>query len=238
MCILSLFSYYNRNETRLSRMQELRFQKRRRRNGRVSLKKRREQKFARLERKHGFWNQRIRVQKQKLMTILVWVLEIMGVSLAAFLLVWSFGQRVSQTGESMRPTLENGDVVLVNRLAYQIFRPNRGDLVVFLPDGNESAHFSIKRVVGLPGEEIQIKEGTIYINGEPIDLEFQMGEIVDAGLASEPIVIPKQEYFVLGDDPSKSDDSRKVYIGTVKLQDIYGKPWFLASFGERFGWVK
>lgn len=157
---------------------------------------------------------------------------------AAVLLVISFGYRVSNAGDSMNPVLKNGDVVLVNRLIYEIKSPSRGDIVVFRPGGNESSHYSIKRIVGLPGETVQIVDGSVYIDGEEADSDIHVSEIEYAGVAEEPVELGEDEYFVIGDNTSVSDDSRMEDIGNVRRSDIFGEAWFVASFGEDFGLIR
>mgnify|MGYP000214195424 FL=1 len=138
----------------------------------------------------------------------------------------------------MKPSLNNGDVVLVNRLVYDAVKPGRGDVIAFRPGGNENVHYSIKRIVGLPGESVQIKDGAVYINGEKLDGELYAADIEYAGVAEEPVQLGKGEYFVMGDNQAGSDDSRMADIGNVKREEIYGKVWFVASFGSNFGFVK
>lgn len=170
--------------------------------------------------------------------ILIWTAEIAAVCLLAFVLVYFFGQRVSNAGDSMSPAMKNGDVVLVNRLIYNARKPGRGDVIAFKPNGNENAHYSIKRIVGLPGETVQIEDGKVYIDGEELTEDIFVSDIESAGIAEEPIELGEDEYFVLGDNHTGSDDSRMADVGNVKREDIYGKVWFVASFGENFGFVK
>lgn len=170
--------------------------------------------------------------------ILAWGLEILLVCVLAAALVWFFGQRVSNAGDSMKPSLNNGDVVLVNRLVYDAVKPGRGDVIAFRPGGNENVHYSIKRIVGLPGESVQIKDGAVYINDEKLEGELYAADIEYAGVAEEPVQLGKGEYFVMGDNQAGSDDSRMADIGNVKREEIYGKVWFVASFGSNFGFVK
>lgn len=170
--------------------------------------------------------------------LLVWIAEIAAVCLLAFVLVFFFGQRVSNAGDSMSPAMKNGNIVLVNRLVYNARKPKRGDVIAFKPNGNENAHYSIKRIVGLPGETVQIKEGKVYIDGEELTKDIFVSDIESAGIAAEPIELGEEEYFVLGDNHTGSDDSRMADVGNVKRDDIYGKVWFVASFGENFGFVK
>ncbi|MDE7130190.1 MAG: signal peptidase I, partial [Lachnospiraceae bacterium] len=83
----------------------------------------------------------------------------------AFVIVFSVGMRTSVIGDSMEPILSNGQEILMNRVIYRLSSPKRGDVVVFLPNGNQNSHYYVKRVVGLPGETIQIRDGNVYING-------------------------------------------------------------------------
>ena len=157
---------------------------------------------------------------------------------AAVLLVLFFGYRVSNAGDSMNPALKNGDVVLVNRLVYQIKSPARGDIIVFRPGGNEKTHYSIKRVVGLPGETVQIIDGSVYIDGEKAESDIYTSDIEYAGTAEEPVELGEDEYFVIGDSAGVSDDSRTEDVGNVRPEDICGEAWFVASFGEDFGFIR
>lgn len=170
--------------------------------------------------------------------IIRWTVEITAVCLLAFTLVVLFGQRVSNAGDAMSPVLKNGDVLLVNQLVYNAKKPARGDIIAFKPNGNENAHYSVKRVVGLPGETVQIQDGQVYIDGEVLVKNIYSYEITDAGIASEPIELEEDEYFVLGDNHESSVDSRMADIGNVRRDDIYGKIWFVASMGSDFGFVK
>ncbi len=166
-----------------------------------------------------------------------WILEIALVIFFAYFVVWYFGQRVSTVGDSMKPELTNGDVVLVNRLSYSIGSPKRGDVIVFKPKGNENNHYYIKRVIGLPGETVQIVENDIYIDGEKLDEKYETSNITYAGLAGDLITLDSDEYFVLGDDRQNSDDSRDEDVGNVKKSYIYGKAWFVISPLSHLGFV-
>lgn len=169
---------------------------------------------------------------------LKWLFQIAIVCFIAFVAVWYFGQRISAVGDSMNPVLENGDVVLVNRIVYDATSPKRGDIVVFRPNGNENLHAYIKRIIGLPGETVRIEDDVIYIDGEPLDeREYEVTGHTDAGLASEEITLAGDEFFVLGDNRENSDDSRIADIGNVKRSDIEGKAWFVVSPWERFGFL-
>lgn len=169
---------------------------------------------------------------------LIWGLEIALVCALAAMLVWFFGQRVSNAGDSMKPVLNNGDVVLVNRMVYNAVKPGRGDIIVFRPGGNENVHYSIKRIVGLPGETVQIQDGKVYIDGEELTKDIYVSDVEYEGIAEQPVELGEGEYFVMGDNQAGSDDSRMPDIGNVSREDIYGKVWFVANFGANFGFVK
>lgn len=149
-----------------------------------------------------------------------------------------FGQRVSNAGDSMSPVLKNGDVVLINRIVYDARKPKRGEIIAFRPNGNENAHYCIKRVVGLPGETVQIKDGKVYIDGKVQKKNIYTSDLDFAGIAEKKLTLGETEYFVLGDNSAGSDDSRLADIGNVKREDIGGKVWFVTNIGKNFGFVK
>ena len=156
---------------------------------------------------------------------LVFVVMLIFVCSLAFGLVWYFGQRVSHAGAAMDPTLENGDIVLVNRLIYNARRPRRGDLVVFRPQGEESTHLLVRRVVAVPGEVVQVYEGNLYINHQLCERNSYFSEMTYAGIAEIPLLLEEHQFFVLGDNPNSSSDSRMTDIGLVHREHIYGQAW-------------
>ncbi len=175
---------------------------------------------------------------EMLKPVAVWAGKIAIVCLFAFVFVWYFGQRVAVVGDSMSPILNNGDVTLVNRIVYDATAPKRGDIIVFKPKGNENSYYYIKRIIGLPGETVQILDGEIYIDGEKLEEDYGVSEITDPGIAAEEIELEGNEYFVLGDDRENSEDSRTADVGNVKRSYIYGKVWFVISPWENFGFVR
>ena len=168
----------------------------------------------------------------------VWILKIGVVCLFAFVFVWYFGQRVSTVGDSMNPVLYNKDVVLVNRIVYDASTPKRGDIIVFKPKGNENTHYYVKRIIGLPGETLEIIEGTVYVDGKKLEESYSTTEIKDVGIVTEKIELGGDEYFVLGDNRENSEDSRMADVGNVKRSHIYGKAWFVVSPRKHFGFLK
>lgn len=168
----------------------------------------------------------------------LWIGEVILAFVIGCMLAWFFGFTLSNVGQSMEPVIYSGDRVLVNRLIYEFKDPDYGDLIVFKPNGNENAHYHIKRVVGKPGDTVTIESGRVFIDGEVLDEVVQTDSMTDAGLASEPVTLGEDEYFVLGDNRNNSEDSRSADIGNVKKEDILGKAWFIITPGERFGFLR
>ena len=169
---------------------------------------------------------------------IVWLAELVLTFFIACLLVVNFGVMISNVGQSMDPTLASGDRVLTNRMVYKLMEPKRGDLVVFKPNGNENSHYYIKRVIGLPGETVQIIDGFIYIDGEVLVEDIKFDKMEFAGTAEEEITLGEDEFFVLGDNRNASEDSRNAEIGNIRKQDIDSKAWFNATMGDKFGKIE
>lgn len=128
-------------------------------------------------------------------------------------------------GRSMNATLNDGDNLIVEKLSYRFGDPERFDIIVFPPQESPKEHY-IKRIIGLPGETVQIDaEGKIYINGEVLEENYGLETIRNAGRAAEPITLGDDEYFVLGDNRNNSKDSRSDAVGNVKRSSITGRAW-------------
>ena len=158
--------------------------------------------------------------------IAVWILEIAITVAIAGVFVYFVGVRTTVVGQSMSDQLQDGDQVLINRFIYKVSKPKIGDVIVFLPNGNEKSHYYIKRVVAAGGDTVQITDGVIYVNGEPSEDVYFSGTISDPGVATEKITLEADECFVMGDNPDGSEDSRFANIGNVKSEYIIGKVWF------------
>lgn len=150
----------------------------------------------------------------------------------AFVIVFSVGMRTSVIGDSMEPALHNGQEILMNRILYRISTPKRGDVIVFLPNGNQNSHYYVKRVVGLPGETVQIREGNVYIDGVLLAESELFDKMIDPGIAQNELLLAGDEFFVLGDNRNSSEDSRSGNIGAVRKDTIVGKAWFHMGAGE------
>ena len=184
-----------------------------------------------------FGQEKKKVNLPVMKNAVVCMLEIAIVLAIAFVFVYYIGFRTSVVGQSMAPTLENKQEILVNRFIYSISDPKPNDIVVFLPNGNEKAHYYVKRVIGVPGDTVQIKDGAVYVNGELFEEKVETAAILDAELASEKIVLEEDEYFVLGDNRNNSEDSRYANIGNVKKEYMIGKAWFIVSPYQKFGFI-
>lgn len=154
-------------------------------------------------------------------------------------IVIAFGMRLPVIGISMSPSLENGQVVLVDRFSLRLLNPQREDVVCFYPKGNENSHLYVKRIIGLPGETVQIKDGYVYVDGVRLLENEVFDKIEDPGLAQTEFVLKEDEYFVLGDNRNNSEDSRNGNIGAVMEDTMVGKVWFkLKTDNNRMGFVK
>ena len=187
-----------------------------------------------MARKKGltFYEKEKKISKSTIKEILSLMFYCFAAILLAFVIVFSVGMKVGTIGVSMEPALYNGQEVLINRFLYRISSPKRGDIIAFLPSGNQNSHYYLKRVVGLPGEKVQIINGYVYIDGLPLEEDESFDKMADAGIADAEVVLGSDEYFVLGDNRNSSEDSRSGNIGPVKKDTIAGKVWFRLSCDE------
>jgi signal peptidase I len=158
--------------------------------------------------------------------VLSWIFSSAIVIVIAYTLVSSFGFRISVVGNAMLDTLANDEQIFVNRFVYMLTGPKAGDVIVFLPNGNEKSHYYVRRVVAGPGDTVWINDGAVYVNGELYAEEISVASIEDPGVAAEEIKLDTDEYFVLGDNRNNSEDSRVASIGNIKKDYIIGKAWF------------
>lgn len=170
-------------------------------------------------------NQR-EARKKLAIKILITVLEVCVVILLGYLFTHKGMQIFTVSGQDMNPTLENGDRILVNKMSYRIHSIKRNDVVIVRQSGSEHNYYSPERVIGLPGETVQIKEGRVYIDGEKLKEKYDFPAMENGGLALEEITLDEDEYFVLCDNRNSGEDSRNANVGNVLRENIIGKAWF------------
>ena len=169
--------------------------------------------------------------------ILSWVFYIAFVLVLTWVIITFVGQRTRVDGRSMMNTLHDGDNLIVEKLSYRLSDPKRFDIIVFPPTGKKE--YYIKRIIGLPGETVQIDEnGNIYINGELLEENYGAETIQNPGRAVKPITLGDDEYFVMGDNRNNSKDSRSEEVGNVKRSQIIGRAWLRIWQLNKFGLLK
>lgn len=176
-------------------------------------------------------------EQGKFKTLLSWGVDIVAVITLAVFVVMMFGGKITMTGRSMEPTLASDDVVLLDKLWYNFSDPGRMDVVAFRNLGDDTKVY-IKRIVGLPGETVEIRQGKLYIDGKETSLPEGVGSITLSGLAETGITLKKDEYFVLGDNPDTSEDSRFANVGNVHISQIEGRVWFRISPFSQLKFIK
>lgn len=136
-------------------------------------------------------------------------------------------------GESMEPNFSTGEIIVTNKLSYLISQPTRGDAVVLKFPGDPDKQKYIKRIIGLPGETLEIKDGKVYINDKLLIESYISNDIYT--WPDLKITIPKDEYFVIGDNRPNSNDSR--FWGTVRTNDLIGKGVFTLIPLSKWGFI-
>ncbi|MBR3396957.1 MAG: signal peptidase I [Lachnospiraceae bacterium] len=168
--------------------------------------------------KDYFWRSKAR-------NIIGWIVELVAVVLLAFVCTYAFGQRVIAVDTSMEPTLAVGDKALLNTAVKAFGSLERGDVVAYRTSNDVNASIQIRRIIGLPGETVQIRSGQIFIDGELYLEQRDFPPISNPGLAESEITLGGTEYFVLGDSRNNSEDSRHVDVGNVDKEQILGRLW-------------
>ena len=137
----------------------------------------------------------------------------------------------------METTLSDRDNLIVDKISYRFRDPERFEIIVF-PFQYEEHTYYIKRIIGLPGETVQVIDGYVYINGEMLDENYGLEVMDDPGIAAEPITLGEDEYFVLGDNRNHSSDSRDPSVGVLHRDDIMGRAWIRIWPFDKFGVIK
>ena len=178
-------------------------------------------------------------KERGLLSILVeWILFIAVILVLTYLVITYVGQRTRVRGDSMETTLNSGDSLIVDKISYRFRDPERYDIIVF-PYKYEEHTYYIKRIVGMPGETIQIIDGYVYIDGELLESDIYGNEVMEyASLASTPIALGEDEYFVLGDNRNHSSDSRDPSVGVLTREDLIGRAWLRIYPFDEMGVIK
>ena len=174
------------------------------------------------------WTERVAIAIASIGQFLLSFLETMVVALVVSIVLYLFvltGEEV--IGSSMYPTYENGEHLMADKVTYKFSKPKRGDIIIFKYSDTQDF---IKRIIGLPGDQIMLMDGHIYINGAKLNESSYLqdsvytngGEYLHEG---ETINIPDNEYFVCGDNRQHSSDSRT--FGPIQKANIKGKAWFV-----------
>lgn len=162
---------------------------------------------------------------------IIWLIEIAVVIAIAYFVIHFCFIRTSTIGSHMEPTLYNGEEVFVNKKAYLFCKPDREDVIAFYDketptEEGESPLLAFRRVIALPGETIQITDGKILINHKEWKSKYDFETIVSAGVAEMEITLGEDEFFVLCDTRTDSEDSRNASFGNVSKAQIIGKVSF------------
>jgi len=157
--------------------------------------------------------------------VLITIVEFALAISAAYAITHYGLEKMRVAGDSMSPTLKDGDDVLINKMSYIISSIKRNDVVVIQQGGTEHSYYSIARIIGLPGETVKIKDGYLYINGKKLKEKYDFPVMENGGLALEDTILDADEYFVLCDNRNEGEDSRNANTGNILKKNIIGKAW-------------
>lgn len=171
---------------------------------------------------------------REILGFLLYVVMVVGIT---FFIITFIGQRTYVSGSSMENTLHHGDNLIVDKLTYRFSKPKRYDIIVF-PFRYQEKTYYIKRIIGLPGETVQIQDGVILIDGEELQESYGREVMKNAGLAADMITLEEDEYFVLGDNRNDSTDSRDPSVGVIHKDEIIGRAWIRIWPLDKIGVLK
>lgn len=157
------------------------------------------------------------------------ILEVVSLAVGVFLVLYLLVMQPHKIkGSSMFPNFIDAEYLLTDKLTYRFKEPQRGDVIVFRSPADENEDY-IKRIIGLPGDEVSLNENHIYINGKYLDEPYLDSSVITQGskflAEGDKITVPSDQYFVLGDNRTASSDSRA--WGFVPKKDINGRAWFV-----------
>ncbi len=171
---------------------------------------------------------------QEMVSMLLYMAVVLGMT---FLVITFLGQRTYVSGDSMKNMLEDGDNLIVDKITYRFRDPQRYDIIVFPFEYKDDTYY-IKRIIGMPGETVQVAEGRVYIDGEQLKESYGRELMEQAGIAAEPLTLGEEEYFVLGDNRNASSDSRDPSVGIIHRDKIIGRAWLRIWPLQKFGILK
>ncbi|MCP1101607.1 signal peptidase I [Aequitasia blattaphilus] len=177
-------------------------------------------------------------KKSVMRELLGWIIYVGIIIVITYLIITFVGVRTRVSGHSMETTLSDGDNLIVDKISYRFRDPSRFDIIVFPYPQDKKIHY-IKRIVGLPGETIQIIDGETYINNQRLESDiYGYEKMTFAGTAEDGITLGEDEYFVLGDNRNHSADSRYPNVGVLHKEDMTGKAWIRIYPFNKFGVIK
>ena len=160
--------------------------------------------------KYDFDLEERRFSKQFILKLMITLVEAVIVVFVAFAITRYGLEKMTVSGEYMSPTLKSGDCVLVNKLSYRFHKIHRNDVVVVQQTGSEHSYFTLERVIGLPGEKVQIQDGQVYINGKKL---------------KEKLDFPLMDNGGMAENRNECEDSRNATVGNISRSSIVGKAW-------------
>ncbi|MGO5051331.1 signal peptidase I [Lachnospiraceae bacterium LCP25S3_G4] len=169
--------------------------------------------------------------------LLGWIVYILIIIGLTYIIITYVGQRTRVSGSSMETTLSDGDNLIVDKISFRFRDPQRYEIIVFPYQYEENTYY-IKRIIGMPGETIQVMNGEVYINDAPLDEMYGNEVMEDAGIAETPITLGEDEYFVLGDNRNHSSDSRDSSVGIITRDMLMGRAWVRIWPFDEFGVIK
>lgn len=184
---------------------------------------------------HGIETNIMNKVLREIISNLIFLLVVFGLT---FLFITFIAQRTEVSGQSMEPTLQDHDSLLVDKISYRFTDPKRFEIIIF-PYKYGNDQYFIKRVIGLPGETVRVDaEGKIYINDEILYEDYGAEIIQDPGRAIDGVTLGPDEYFVMGDNRNHSMDSREVSVGNIHKKDILGRALIRIYPFTKFGRVE